>query len=418
MALDWKAHKLAVISIVAVLFIIAGSVYYFLTRGQVSTDDAYVDGRIFTLTPRVSGYIDHITVRNNDRVKKGQPLVILDAMPYEVAVAQAKATLAQSRATLVSLELGVPLQLNQTNEQVRGAKADLLSLERTLGQLSQNVEAASQEVNQLQAQYRLATINLERNKVLKEKGAVSQQALDNAEEGYRSAHAQLQGATAKLAAAQKQLASQEAEIQQRQANIELAATGKEQAEIKVRQTEAQKAAVDLAEAQVKQAELNLSYTTIVSPTDGYVTYKKMQPGQFVSPGQTLFTIVPLGSDDIWVTANYKETELTDVRPGQPVSISVDTYPGLTIKGRVKSIMAGTGAVFSLFPPENATGNFVKVVQRIPVRISLDDNDWKKLPPLRIGMSVVPTIYTREGGHGESSDQQMADHSRGDATDSH
>jgi membrane fusion protein (multidrug efflux system) len=418
MALNLKAHKLVIAVIVLVVLATGGLTYYLWTRGEVSTDDAYVDGHIYTITPRVSGYITQIPVHNNERVTKGQPLIVLDPTPYEVALAQAKATLAQSRSTLASLELGVPLQLTQTNEQVRGAKADLHSLEKTLGQLSQNVDAASQDVNQLQAQYNLAKIDLERSKALRKTGAIPQQALDNSEETYKSAQAQLQGAEAKLAAAKKQLASQEAEIEQRKANIQLAATGKEQAEIKARQTEAQKAAVDLAEAEVKQAELNLSYTTIVSPTDGNVTEKKIQPGQFVSPGQNLFAIVPLGPDDIWVTANYKETDLTDVRPGQRVNIEIDTYPGVIITGKVNSVMAGTGAVFSLFPPENATGNFVKVVQRIPVRITIDRRDWKSLPTLRIGMSAVPTIFTRDDHHGKVRDEQMAHYPGGDAAHSH
>lgn len=418
MVLNLKAHKLVAAVIAFLVLATGGFIYYFWTRGEVSTDDAYVDGRIFTITPRVSGYITDIYVHNNDKVTKGQPLVALDPTPYEVALAQAKATLAQSRSTLVSLELGVPLQLTQTTEQVRGAKADLHSLEKTLDQLRQNVEAASRDVEQLQAQYNLAKLDLERNQALRKSGAISQQALDNSQTAKRSAQAQLLGAEARLEAAKKQLAAQEAEIQQRKANVKLAATGKEQAEIKARQTEAQKAAVELAKAEVKQAELNLSYTTIVSPTGGYVTEKKIQPGQFVSPGQDLYAIVPLGPDDIWVTANYKETDLTDVRPGQRVQIEVDTYPGVIIKGKVNSIMAGTGAVFSLFPPENATGNFVKVVQRIPVKITIDKRDWKSLPTLRIGMSAVPTIFTRDDHHGKVRDEQMAHYPGGDAAHSY
>jgi len=418
MALDLKKHKLALVISAVTLLVTFGLVYYFWTRGEVSTEDAYVDGRIFTITPRVSGYITHVYVHNNDKVTKGQSLVALDPTPYEVALAQAKATLAQNRSTLVSLELGVPLQLSQTTEQVRGAKADLQSLEKTLDQLRQNVESASRDVQQLQAQYDLTKVNLERNKALKNGGAISQQALDSSEATYRSTRAQLKGDQAKLEAAKKQLSSQEAEIQQRKSSIALAATGKEQAEIKARQTEAQKAAVDLAEAQLKQAELNLSYTTIISPTDGYVTRKQIQPGQFVSPGQDLFALVPLDLDNIWITANYKETALTNVRPGQPVDIEIDTYPGVIIKGKVKSIMAGTGAVFSLFPPENATGNFVKVVQRVPVRITIDADQLKPLPTLRNGMSAVPTIFTRAGHHGEARDQQMAHNPGGDAAHSH
>ncbi|MGB6068834.1 MAG: HlyD family secretion protein [Desulfomonilaceae bacterium] len=413
-----KEHKWVATIILVVLLAAAGLGYYLWTRGEVSTDDAYVDGRIFTITPRVSGYITRIYVHNNDQVKKGQPLVALDPTPYEVALAQAKATLAQNRFTMASLQLGVPLQLAQTTQQVREAKAELNSLEQTLAQLRQNVDAASRNVQQQQAQYNLQKLDLERNKALRKDGAISQQALDNSVTSYRSTLAQLQGAKAQLEAAKKQLASQEAEIEQREASIAFAATGKEQAEIKARQTEAEKAAVELAKAQVKEAQLNLSYTTIVAPTDGYVTEKQIQPGQYVSPGQDLFAVVPLDLNDIWITANYKETVLTNVRPGQPVDIKVDTYPGVIIKGRVKSIMAGTGAVFSLFPPENATGNFVKVVQRIPVRITIDKDQQKYLPILRNGMSVVPTIYTREGHHGEARNKQMAHHPSSDVAHSH
>jgi membrane fusion protein (multidrug efflux system) len=345
-------------------------------------------------------------------------LITLDPTPYEVALAQARANLAESRFTLTSLELGVPLQLTQTAEQVKGAQAELKSLRKTLEQLLQDEDAATQEVKRLEAQYKLASIDLERNTALRKSGAISQQALDNSETNYKSVVAQLQEARAKLESVKKQRAAQAADIQLRQANVALAATGKEQAEIKARQTEAQKARVNLVEAQVKQAELDLGYTTIVSPTDGYVTQKKIEAGQYVSPGQQLFAVVPLDPPYVWITANYKETELTKVRPGQPALIEVDTYPGVTIKGTVDSIMAGTGAVFSLFPPENATGNFVKVVQRIPVKITIDEQDWKKLPTLRVGMSVVPTILTADKHDGQARQQQMVDHSRSDASYSH
>jgi len=179
----------------------------------------------------------------------------------------------------------------------------------------------------------------------------------------------------------------------RKANIELAATGHDLATIKDRQKDAQKARVELAKSRVKQAELNLAYTKVVSPTRGCITRKKVEPGFTVARGQPLMTVVPIQPKEVWITANYKETQLAKVRPGQPVSIEVDTYPGVTFKGTVDSIMAGTGAVFSLFPPENATGNFVKIVQRIPVKIVLNSVDGAATPVLRIGMSVIPTIFT-------------------------
>jgi membrane fusion protein (multidrug efflux system) len=175
------------------------------------------------------------------------------------------------------------------------------------------------------------------------------------------------------------------------ANVALAATGEDVAVIKARQVEAQKAKVQLAKSRLKQAELDLAYTTVPAPVDGHVTRKRVEPGLMVSRGQPLMAVVPLNPEDLWITANYKETQLTKVQPGQDVIIHVDTYPGLQLKGKVDSIMAGTGSVFSLFPPENATGNFVKVVQRIPVKITLDLNGQPAPPSLRIGMSVIPTI---------------------------
>ncbi len=176
------------------------------------------------------------------------------------------------------------------------------------------------------------------------------------------------------------------------ANIDLAATGEDQARIRSRQVEAQKARVALAAARVRQAELDLGYTTITSPTHGYVTRKRAEPGLMVSRGQPLMAVVPLNAEDLWVTANFKETQLTHVRPGQRAEIAVDTYPGVTLTGKVESIMAGTGAAFSLFPPENATGNYVKVVQRVPVKITLDASASIQLPALRIGLSVTPNIF--------------------------
>jgi membrane fusion protein (multidrug efflux system) len=395
-----RRHK-NIILILAALAVASGAlVYYVVTRDKVSTDDAFVDGHIFIITPRVSGYVTKVEVTDNERVKKGQPLVILDPIPYEVALAQVKANLAQARFNLASLELGVPLQLAQTSEQVHGATAQLESLYRTLEEFRRDEDAAAQEVKRLQAQLRLSELDLARKTALKKGGAISQQTLDDSQTSYQATLAQLRGAEAKLESVKKQREAQESNIELRKSNIALAATGEEQAEIKARETEAQRARVDLAKTQVKKAELDLSYTRIVSPTDGYVTQKRIEAGQFVSPGQQLFAVVPLDPANMWITANYKETDLTYVRPGQPVTIKVDTYPGVKIRGKVDSIMAGTGAAFSLFPPENATGNFVKVVQRMPVKISLAEDQRNSLPVLRIGMSVVPTIYTGQASSSE------------------
>lgn len=376
------------------LFVLIASAggYYIWSRGRITTDDAYVDGHIFTITPRVQGYVAEVRVTDNQLVKKGEPIVSLDRTDYEVALAQAKATLAESEATLTSLELGVPLEVSQTGYRVKGAQAQLESLRKTLEGVKKDEDAAAQEVKRTQAQYGLSSIELKRTRELRGSKAVPQSSLDNAETASESSKAQFGAAIAKLESVKKQHASLEAEIGSLKANIGLAATGEDQAKIKARQVEAQKAVVELARARLKQAELDLSYTTIVSPTDGHVTKKGVERGLMVAKGQPIMAIVPLDPEELWITANYKETQLTHVKPGQEVIIRVDTYPGIKIKGRVDSIMAGTGAAFSLFPPENATGNFVKVVQRIPVKITFDQKDNGNLPQLRIGMSVVPTIY--------------------------
>ncbi len=380
--------------VLIVLFVLIASAggYYIWSRGRITTDDAYVDGHIFTITPRVQGYVAEVRVTDNQLVKKGEPIVSLDRTDYEVALAQAKATLAESEATLTSLELGVPLEVSQTGYRVKGAQAQLESLRKTLEGVKKDEDAAAQEVKRTQAQYGLSSIELKRTRELRGSKAVPQSSLDNAETASESSKAQFGAAIAKLESVKKQHASLEAEIGSLKANIGLAATGEDQAKIKARQVEAQKAVVELARARLKQAELDLSYTTIVSPTDGHVTKKGVERGLMVAKGQPIMAIVPLDPEELWITANYKETQLTHVKPGQEVIIRVDTYPGIKIKGRVDSIMAGTGAAFSLFPPENATGNFVKVVQRIPVKITFDQKDNGNLPQLRIGMSVVPTIY--------------------------
>jgi membrane fusion protein (multidrug efflux system) len=380
--------------VLIVLFVLIASAggYYIWSRGRITTDDAYVDGHIFTITPRVQGYVAEVRVTDNQLVKKGEPIVTLDRTDYEVALAQAKATLAEAEATLTSLELDVPLEVNQTGYRVKGAQAQLESLRKTLEGVKKDEDAAAQEVKRTQAQYNLSSIELKRTRELRASKAAPQSSLDNAETASESSRAQFSASIAKLESVKKQSASLEAEIGSLKANIGLAATGEDQAKIKARQVEAQKAVVELAQARLKQAELDLSYTTIVSPTDGHVTKKGVEPGLMVAKGQPIMAIVPLDPEELWISANYKETQLTHVKPGQEVTIRVDTYPGVKIKGRVDSIMAGTGAAFSLFPPENATGNFVKVVQRIPVKITFDKKDNGRLPQLRIGMSVVPTIY--------------------------
>jgi membrane fusion protein (multidrug efflux system) len=384
-------HKKTLVLIVILLIVASGLGYYWWSRGRVTTDDAYVDGHIFSITPRIAGYITKVFVTDNEKVQKGAPLLSLDTTEYEVALAEAMASLAEAESTLTSLELGVPLEMSQTAQRVRGAQSQLESLRKILDKALKDEEAAFQDLRRAEAVYDLSMIDLRRTKELARTKVVPDSRLDEAETTARSNDAQVGAARAKLESVRKQRASLEAEIDGLKANVALAATGEDVAVIKARQVEAQKAKVQLARSRLKQAELDLTYTTVASPADGYVTRKRVEPGLMVSKGQPLMAVVPLSLEELWITANYKETQLTRVHPGQEVMIKVDTFPDFELRGKVDSIMAGTGSVFSLFPPENATGNFVKVVQRIPVKITLDLKGQQAPPSLRIGMSVIPTI---------------------------
>jgi len=386
-----RKKQILVLAVAGVAVLALG--YYLYSRGNVTTDDAFVDGRIHPITPRVAGYVNEAPVTDNQLVAAGDVLAVLDPTDYEVALAQAKADLAAAESQLAAQELGVPLQRSQTSSKVTGAQAQLESEQRSLEQATKERDAAVQDAAQIEAQLDQDKLDWGRISQLRQKDAVSQSDLDSIDNKRRAHEAQLRAARAKAEGAGRRLESILADIKRLQSAIVLAQTGEEQAVIQSREAAAQKAKAELARQKVRQAELNLSYTRIVSPVAGHVTKKQIESGRLVAAGQALMTIVPLDPKELWVTANFKETQLKDVRPGQKVAIDVDTYPDHPITGVVDSIMAGTGSVFSLFPTENASGNYVKIVQRIPVKIVFD-KDNATLPPMRLGMSVVPTIHTR------------------------
>ncbi|KHK03685.1 HlyD family secretion protein [Desulfovibrio sp. TomC] len=385
-----RKKRLMIIAAAAIAVLVLGYAIYL--RGKVTTDDAFVDGRIHPITPRVAGYVNEAPVEDNQLVAAGDVLAVLDPTDFEVALAQARADLASAESQFSAQELGVPLQRSQTSSKVTSANAQLESEQRSLEQATKERDAAIQDAAQIEAQLDQDKLDWGRISVLRHKDAVSQSDLDTIENKRRAHEAQLRAARAKAEGAGRRLESILADIKRLRSEIVLAQTGEEQAVIQSKEASAQKARVELARQKVKQAELNLSYTRIVSPVAGHVTKKQIESGRLVAAGQALMTVVPLETKDLWVTANFKETQLKDVRPGQKVEIDVDTYPGHPITGIVESIMAGTGSVFSLFPSENASGNYVKIVQRIPVKIVFD-KDNEALPPLRLGMSVVPTIHT-------------------------
>lgn len=326
--------RIAAIVLFALVVTGAALVYYFWHHSQiyVSTDDAYVEGHIHTISPRIPGTIVGVNVVDNQLVDRDYLLVKLDPATYEVAVENAQAALDLAR-----------------NE---------------VSQMQADVQVAQAQVENAKANLDLAGVELARVEALVKNNVETKQQLDKAQAAYEVASATLQ-------ASQKQL-------QRAQAALGTVPDSGVHPLVAQRQ------------AELDQAKLNLSYTDIRSPVEGYITQKSAETGDRVDTGQPLMSVVPLS--DVWIVANYKETQLNRVRVGQPVAIEVDTYPGLELRGRVQSIMAGAGAVFSLFPPENATGNFVKVVQRIPVKIVLDERP-NTPHVLRVGMSVQPTIDT-------------------------
>lgn len=378
---------------VLLLFAAAGSVYYVHGLGKVSTDDAFVDGRVHQITPRVSGYIQQTLVEDNQLVDAGDVLLQLDPTGYEIALAQARADLAAAEAQLASLQKGVPLQRNQTTLQVKGAQAQLDSLLRSLDQARLEEAAAKQMVVQAQAALTNAQHNFDRLADLRRREIIAQSMFDDATAELDSARAAFAAAGDRAMAAGRSVAAMREQVAQLRAGVGLARTGHDVVSIKDLEVAAQEAKVELARAVVRKAELDLGYTSITAPVRGHVTKKRVQTGQLVAAGQALLAIVPLTPDQLWVTANFKETQLAGVRPGQKVDLDIDALPDLELTGQVDSIMAGTGAVFSLFPPENAMGNYVKVVQRIPVKIRLDQTSATNATSgLRLGMSVVPTIH--------------------------
>lgn len=355
-----RKRKIAILSMLVFLFLIGFiSIFLYLRyrATHITTDDAFIEGRIHRISPKVSGTVKEIHVDDNQFVKKGDLLVEIEPEDFDVGVKKALATLEAEKKKLMEINLNL-----------ESSRKKLEELRAALGTAKANLEL--QQVN-----LRQSKIDLERAEGLLKEEVISRDRYDRTKTAYDIAVAQVK-------ATEEQIKQIEASINAQIVNIK-------QAEAAV---ESQKALIKFKEASLKEAELNRSYTKIYAPSNGYITRKVVEKGNYVHAGQPIMAIVPL--DEIWVIANYKETQLERVKPGQKVWIRVDTYKGKIFKGRVESIMAGTGSVFSLFPPENATGTYVKIVQRIPVKIVFEEEPDQKYI-LRIGMSVVPTIIVED-----------------------
>jgi membrane fusion protein (multidrug efflux system) len=374
----------------AIILLVAGSIYawYRLTTYE-STDDAQVDGHLMPLSSRISGYVVKVNADDNQYVTAGTVLAEIDPKDYQIAVDRARADLEDTQASAHSFNINVPIATTTTSSQVRVAQADIENANAGITAAQEQFDAAQAQLAEAEANDVRAQNDLARYKQLVEKQEVSQQTYDQAFAASKASTAAVAAARASAAAAAQQVTQARSRLAQAEANLRSAETGPQQVASTQARALAADAAVKLKQAALEQAQLNLQYTKIVAPVNGVVT-KNAEVGMNVQPGQQLFTIVPL--DDIWVTADFKETQLRHMRPGQLVEIKVDAN-GRTYQGHVDSIAGSSGARLSLLPPENATGNYVKVVQRVPVKVVLDPGQNSD-HYLRLGMSVEPTVRVK------------------------
>ena len=390
----------------AALFVVAAAVIawnYFSVRE--TTDDAQIDGHIAPISARVGGTVIAVNVKDNQPVEAGSLLFQIDPKDYQVALERARADHAEAEAKALAARTSVPITSTTTGSQLSASQANVLQAQAGVDAAQKEIDAARARLNLNGARLQEARANadkaskdLERMTALVAKDEVSRQQYDAAVAAADASRAAVDSAQAAVTEAESGVRRAESGLEQARARLEraradvrAAQTAPEQVTITRAQARSAEAKAQQTKAALDQAELNLQYTSVKAPIGGIVSKKTVEIGQVVQPGQPLMAIVPL--EDVWVTANFKETELKKMRPGQPAIVSVDAYGGRTYRGHVDSIAAATGARFSLLPPENATGNYVKVVQRVPVKIVLDKGQDKE-HLLRPGMSVEATVITR------------------------
>jgi membrane fusion protein, multidrug efflux system len=379
------------LAIAAVVLLIAGIFAYRYFTSYESTDDAQVDGHINSISARVSGHVIKLNVDDNQFVHAGDVLVEIDPADYQVALDRAKADFADAQAAAEAAGVAVPITAVTTTTQVSATEADVKSAHAGIQVAQQQFEAAKAQLQEAEANNVKAQNDLVRYKQLVDKQEVSEQQYDQAVAAANASAAAVEAARASADAAQQQVTQAQGKLVEAQANFDQARTAPRQMQVQRARAAGALAEAQRRKADLDQAQLNLDYTKIRAPVDGVVSDRTVEVGQNVSPGQELMKVINL--EDIWITANFKETQLRNMRPGQRVTIEVDAN-GHRYEGRVDSIAGAAGARFSLLPPENATGNFVKVVQRVPVKIVLDPGSNRDRQ-LRPGESVTPKVWIRE-----------------------
>jgi len=384
------SRRIIIIGVVALLVVVA-LLFWWHSTFYEDTDDASVDGHLIQLSSRISGQVIHINFTENSLVKKGDVLVEIDPRDYEATVQQDEANLEAAEANYEAAKINVPVTDIQTNASISqygaNVKGSDAGIKRAQGQLDEaKAQVAQAEANNVKAQ-----LDLQRFTPLVEKDVISKQQYDQYVATAKADDAQLVAARANVAAAEDQVSIARQQYAESQAQLRNALNGPNQVKMEKSKADQAAAQVEQARAELEQAKLNLSYTKIVAPADGIITKKNVEIDDNVSVGQNLSTLVSL--EDVWITANFKETQLRYMKPGQSVKIHVDAY-ARDYNGHVTQIGGATGSNLSLFPPENATGNYVKVVQRVPVRIDLNEGENQD-HLLRPGLSVEPTVRVKE-----------------------
>jgi membrane fusion protein, multidrug efflux system len=374
----------------ALVLIVGGFFLWRYFSSYESTDDAQIDGHINSVSARVSGHVVKLNVEDNQYVEKGTLLVEIDPVDYEVAVERARADYADARAQAAAAGINVPVTDVSTASQVSSAQASVSNTHSGIAAARQQFDAAKAQVAEAEANNAKAQSDLIRYKQLIDKQEISQQQYDVAVAAAKSGAANVEAARSAAAAAAAQIEQAQSKKAQAEADLRTAQTAPQTMRATRARALSAQASADRKRADLRQAELNLEYTKILAPVTGIVTNRTVEVGQNVQVGGEMMKIIPL--EDLWVTANFKETQLREMKPGQRSSIKVDAN-GKTYKGHVDSIAGASGARFSLLPPENATGNYVKVVQRIPVKIVFEPGETKG-HELRPGMSVTPKVWIR------------------------
>jgi membrane fusion protein, multidrug efflux system len=384
-----RSHKRWIVIASLVVLVVGGILLWHYLSGFESTDDAQVDVHLYPVSARVSGYIEKVNVGDNEWVNEGFPLVYIDPKDYEVALARAQATLDTSEATARSSNFDVPVSSVASSSQLKFTSSDIINAEAAIKAAEKQAAAAHARVLEAQAENVKAQDDVNRYRLLLTKEEVPKQTYDHAYAAAATDVAAIAAAEADEAAAQEAVQEAHSRLTEAEARYEDAQAGPQRVDSTRAKALSALADVNQKIASVKQAQLNLGYTTIYAPVTGEVT-KKVVVGLNVDPGEQLLTVVPL--DQVWITANFKETQLKHMRVGQKASIELDSN-GRTYNGHVDSIAGATGPIFSLLPPENATGNYVKIVQRVPVKIVLEPGENRD-HQLRPGENVEAKVYLR------------------------